>query len=358
MGCFSVCCSMSKLSIKVGDKVIFIPLIPNENTSGFMYIYAQELFVPFCLPIVGTYDDYGGIENIEKNESTDILEDFFGIPIEGIMQILTSVRKDVYDSMSPISRYFLEDPDILDFHYPFEKVLKKIGFVECGLDAYGPIFKTDYCEVSKDSDKRYKIVFFSKEKYNYNFEILNPLINNLNSLTANESIIKIHNIITGEFPCVKNVEKQKILSELGGMFILYDFYEKFSKQENEAVKLAVIEESVDNYKKTTELLRQFLKEEVSMIEEKHALITGCYPLRVFDENKYFLQMYREYILNKNNAILKMFCKFHEFNIWMYRTNTMYTPMFQGSQSGDTEAELALHTLCCEILMKRKGENNE
>ena len=44
--------------------------------------------------------------------------------------------------------------------------------------------------------------------------------------------------------------------------------------------------------------------------------------------------------------------FYEFNIGMYKTNTMYTPMFQGTQCGDEETELKLHSLCCDILKER------
>ena len=70
MGCFSVCCSMSKMTINAGDKVLLIPLIPVGPAGGYMYLSTMDLFMPFCLPIVGTYDDYGSIENIEKNINT------------------------------------------------------------------------------------------------------------------------------------------------------------------------------------------------------------------------------------------------------------------------------------------------
>ena len=79
MGCFSVCCSMSKMTINAGDKVLLIPLIPVGPAGGYMYLSTMDLFMPFCLPIVGTYDDYGSIENIEKNINTEILEKYFKI---------------------------------------------------------------------------------------------------------------------------------------------------------------------------------------------------------------------------------------------------------------------------------------
>ena len=47
--------------ITAGDEVYFVPLLPasKELLGGSMYMDKQDLFIPLCLPIKGTYDDYG-----------------------------------------------------------------------------------------------------------------------------------------------------------------------------------------------------------------------------------------------------------------------------------------------------------
>jgi len=93
MGCFNVCCSISNLSIDAGDKIVFIPLIPNnyegENLVGTQsnLIYANCYFNPFSLPIIGQYDDYGSVELIEKNENTKVVGNMFNISIEDLLKL-------------------------------------------------------------------------------------------------------------------------------------------------------------------------------------------------------------------------------------------------------------------------------
>lgn len=92
MGCFSVSCSISKLSINAGDKCTIIPIFTNpinsikEEYERTVLCGPCDKCLPLTLPIVGYYDDYGGIEYIEKNENTEIIEEYFGISIEEFIQ--------------------------------------------------------------------------------------------------------------------------------------------------------------------------------------------------------------------------------------------------------------------------------
>lgn len=96
MGSFSVACGMSHIPITGGEKVLFLPIkqnkylnnIPNEH----FFCYATDLYEPALLPIEGTYNSYGTIENIVKNEHTQYLEEKFNNSIEIILSTITHKR--------------------------------------------------------------------------------------------------------------------------------------------------------------------------------------------------------------------------------------------------------------------------
>jgi hypothetical protein len=105
MGCFNVACSVSNLSIGAGTRVAFVPLWPNVYPKDGVHIlqpqasliYSHCFYYPVCLPIFGEYDDYGGVENIEKDANVELIEKHFGMPIELFVGFNTSGRKEAED---------------------------------------------------------------------------------------------------------------------------------------------------------------------------------------------------------------------------------------------------------------------
>lgn len=75
MGSWSVHCGISNIAITSGNECVLLPL---KKNNGFGY----QPNLPATLPIFGTYDDYGGLENIQKDENTKLIEEHFGITIE------------------------------------------------------------------------------------------------------------------------------------------------------------------------------------------------------------------------------------------------------------------------------------
>ena len=65
MGCWNATCNITNLPIFSGDKVVLIPLVKVKEKAKFNVCYATDVFVPYALPLIGKYDDYGSIENIE-----------------------------------------------------------------------------------------------------------------------------------------------------------------------------------------------------------------------------------------------------------------------------------------------------
>lgn len=88
MGSFGKVGFISSLPISQGDETTLIFLKPNEYTlekKGGV-TYSTDWYEPVFLPIFGQYDDYGKIEDIKKTDSVKFIEDFFGLPIEKIVE--------------------------------------------------------------------------------------------------------------------------------------------------------------------------------------------------------------------------------------------------------------------------------
>lgn len=82
MGSWSVYCSISQIAITAGHDCVLLPLKENKHDERGGY-------VPATLPIFGSYDDYGGIENIVKDENTDYIEETFDCTIEEFCEFFT-----------------------------------------------------------------------------------------------------------------------------------------------------------------------------------------------------------------------------------------------------------------------------
>jgi hypothetical protein len=110
MGHFSYTCHLSGLPITGGTKCVLLPLLPRDKvydasteslkrfgvgclvSNDAYHLYFREL----CFPIFGTYDEYGGIEKIEKDDNTAVLEEYFGMKIKDIVNCILDGRKDQF----------------------------------------------------------------------------------------------------------------------------------------------------------------------------------------------------------------------------------------------------------------------
>lgn len=145
MGSWSVYCGISKITITEGDKCVLLPLRKNKYETG--------QYSPLTLPIFGEYDDYGGLTNIEINENTKLISEYYGCSIENFCSWFTNeitysrgevsesdfqnfseiknadfmwINREVYDFMSKNSAY----AGHLDFGNP--EILSLIGFESTG----------------------------------------------------------------------------------------------------------------------------------------------------------------------------------------------------------------------------------
>lgn len=85
MGSFNSSGFISKLPIRYGDRVVcFIALFKNGAQRGLYY--PDSLVEPFFLPIRGTYDDYGCVENIDRTKIVEMIEKYSGISIGEVLE--------------------------------------------------------------------------------------------------------------------------------------------------------------------------------------------------------------------------------------------------------------------------------
>jgi hypothetical protein len=107
MGHFSHNCKLSKLPI-TGGPAVLIPMVMSKNlydnseesirVLGKTYMCSNDgtrlKFIPCMFPIHGEYDTYGRLKNIVEDDNTKIIEEYYGLPIQTITDIICSGRKD------------------------------------------------------------------------------------------------------------------------------------------------------------------------------------------------------------------------------------------------------------------------
>jgi len=124
MGHFSHTCKLTGLPITGGTPVVLFPILPSDNeydnsldklkVIGTTYQCSNDgthiKFTPCWFPIEGDYDEYGGLENIIEDDNTKVLEDYYGLTIQQIVNVLTSGRKD--DGYDQKSLGVIMNPDV------------------------------------------------------------------------------------------------------------------------------------------------------------------------------------------------------------------------------------------------------
>jgi hypothetical protein len=70
MGSWNGTCALSQMPIVHGEKVVLFPLVksPSAENGGGGYCYSTNQYSPMTIPLFGVFDDYGGIEKIDKNK--------------------------------------------------------------------------------------------------------------------------------------------------------------------------------------------------------------------------------------------------------------------------------------------------
>jgi hypothetical protein len=179
MGCWNGTCQVSNLSISRGTPVVIIPIVLMDSK-----------WKPCWFPIHGTYDEYGGIENIEENPMTDLI-------LKTVMEktkFSESISKDKFGSevgIPPQNAWFWLGPQVkyadVDNKIPdnIEDLIRVMERQGCRRDVFsvrrydGTWMPLSLCMVRKDvyeymsriDDNEFHSIFF-KDNYDKIKEML------------------------------------------------------------------------------------------------------------------------------------------------------------------------------------------
>ncbi|MFW5847896.1 MAG: hypothetical protein ACOCVF_03170 [bacterium] len=145
MGSWSVYCGISKITISSGDNCVLLPIKPSRKNGFNTYLP----YLPTTLPIFGEYNDYGGLENIKKDENTKLIEEYFNIPISEFVELFTTNNKNIPDNHELKDwKYMFIDYEVYSFmishinnehkgdiEFGNPDILKLIGFEYLGEDS-------------------------------------------------------------------------------------------------------------------------------------------------------------------------------------------------------------------------------
>ena len=105
MGSYNVMCSLSRISIGAGDRILFIPavkdhIIKRPGDDDFLHMPPTACLstsgswglCPVTIPIRGTYDDYGDVSIDENQEHSQLVEDALGVSLESVVNYATDVH--------------------------------------------------------------------------------------------------------------------------------------------------------------------------------------------------------------------------------------------------------------------------
>ena len=348
MGSFNVACSISRISIGRGDKVVFIPLVASTTNKNNMLsiprqfvVNPNDFFNPLCLPIRGEYNDYGNIENVIRDDNLDLIENFLGFSIEELIDYIHS--KDIYNYLSNLSAKFLPRVDILKDASPINSsFLKNFGFIKIGefkksniveeVYEYGDVILPFFINLCKETlsitDDTGKIL--SK------FNIPNGNISQQYKSILLKTFANISKYYVG-------VEKKyqgilNLIDRMSGMFINSEIYDALTiKKHNDYEDY--IGSYADHFDEYIELVRK-----LNSIVEKDTFLNLSIKksyLPFVEQHKYwyrFKDIFDGALLE--GKLRKDFIKYNIFETNMYSMNCFYFPAMSGEQYGNDEASLA------------------
>jgi len=409
MGSFSYSCQLSGLPITSGTKCAILPMLPRDdfydNGENHFRKFGKSMFCSntgvnvffneFSFPIFGDYDDYGGLENIVKDDNTKSLEEYFELSIEDICTVLCDGRKDEYSKDGQFCKSvkiinnkndkhkLLLKMSLSWFHGDFYKNLsiKKSPHQNSGLDlgSHGLLLKLGFTFIGETPKERYNLRYekdgleilsdgnwleisnnesvynlnsFQKycKKYNVDintdvvnmgyyeqiYECILPTLKNLESSDrwATERVV---NLLLGD---IGKVGKNKTRHTSTKVYILENRIEIFKKEGED-----VMDETIKSLDVLENMLKDAIEEDKKEPKLPKQSLTEFYFDKIKKEGNGFLKLnIVEWFKIKNN--------FYPLGKYLY-------PIGTSPQDGDYESvkifyETSLDTIN-DIIKQRKSE---
>lgn len=367
MGCFNVAATCSGLSLGCGDDVLFFPLIPissyNKLEGGVLlphtsYLVSNEgaciLYKPFCLPIKGKYNDYGGIEDIVEDENTRHLEEFFDMTIQefvdGIQECNLShedpQKDEILNSLSGMWENAVFYRNMINTYntkfnlaHESDVSLKNLKYLNFNIDK------------NKDTgDKRYKIYVSHPsypEFYGHSDCTWTHFFHKgktLNSIYNIKSLFKLIKSEGLDFKGIKNVSDFDTLSTYELKFKLL-----IEKNKNSKAKKPVKNDNEELLKLLKENKKDMSDEDFETLKERVMTIMGNSNDRELYEDSYFLENNKYLRYAATEKLYKQLADLCSFIDIMHSGNKLFMPTQNGEQEGNHQLHLEMTKEILKIL---------
>lgn len=127
MGCWNGTCGISNLPILDGEDVLFHIIINNTNNrrQANTYHYHNDPFIPLSFPMIGKYNEYGSVCNIEYNITTSLIARYFNLDFDKLLPKIGEGNIKIVDDL-------------------YKNTLMPTGIWMCRKDIVDDFFKSDY----------------------------------------------------------------------------------------------------------------------------------------------------------------------------------------------------------------------
>lgn len=263
---FGSSCGISAMPISEGTEVGVIFLSPGND----------GIFRPFSAPIYGRYDVDGCLENIRHDENSELMETFFNLDIDTIIDAVGSTQ-NIYSEFNPLFEAFY------DRKYNFRNwdatVAEKLSGMRFILDFTGHYVYGDY-------SVKYKKKPYEDEDNVYSYTIVNNRTGvTLSNLEVSDfgDFLAIFAEVSGHFLGFRAEGRQALrtIPTLRNMFIIKDIFDGMADyMETVQTSREYLQEESDTWKELKGLFAlsgEGVEDEQSVISHHH---------RILDSNGY------------------------------------------------------------------------
>jgi len=384
MGCFSVSCGLSGKAMYADDAYL-IPLIPGdyshpdsskfyEQMKGSNLVSndgAKQFFVPLTLPICGSIDSYGRLENIIEDDNTKAIEEYFGLKIAEFAEVIAYgesfdkailkkkpalkhhagmwVNKTIYDTMVECTPDESGNADnAWESSMMIDEVLELLGF------SYQSSRKNE--NINYDDEK--KLSYDEQEKQRYHRMFTHPHFSGVN-VYSDERWIRVE--FKGEKEAYSAYHPKDLVA-----LIEKKTKKKFAaKYANPLKKRHTYDVLFDAAKKqldeAKESKRKFSSPDSKLPEsfflyghEELRTVFNLWEYSNSDGIEYFLRLYGKNLEGVRTQVVRQ----KTFDFVMYNCNRLYLPTTCGPQMGNHYAERKLHETALKVVNEEIAEHEK
>jgi hypothetical protein len=350
MGSFNKIGSISGLPISCGDETVLIFLRKNKYNDNFLggVCYSHDWFAPALLPIFGIYDDYGRIEDIERNSAVDYIEGIFGKDIQSIVVDIDDMAVGRgRESIEPPTGSYEDFTFCLEHRSVYEKLAsnKIISYTKEYLPEYW-LDKLGFVRIEDNSDSRYKQTWIHKSLPSDTFLHSDGTWGHLikggvqvktSTYHPNELEEAMQKLTNGGYKS-SLIEEDKSICSIDLSIVLHK--ERLEREAKEDL------EDMDEIEQIKRKISHFTRGKnrgISSVNDysRNMYLTGTTTSEYADLS--------QLILNIDGKIVADFIR---FNIGVSRLNAKYTPSNYGSQDQDLELYYDMNRLYRNILLEK------